>query len=46
MVVDKSAWIKACKSMNITVMESTENVYHVTRQNLYFAHAPYNKNKN
>ena len=27
-------------------MESTENVYHVTRQNIHFAHAPYSKGKN
>ena len=33
------------KIMNITIAESTENVYHVTRQNLYFDHALYNKNK-
>ena len=32
--------------INITVLESTENLYHVTRQNLHFAHAPYNENKN
>ena len=28
------------KSISITVVESTENVYHVTRQNLYFVPAP------
>ena len=27
-------------------MESTQNVYHVTRQNFHFLQAPYNKNKN
>ena len=25
--------------------ERAENVYHVTGQNLHFAHTPYNKNK-
>ena len=30
----------------ITITESTENVYYVTRQNLHFAHSSYNKNKN
>ena len=25
----------------MTVVKNTGNVYHVTRQNLYFAHAPY-----
>ena len=34
------------KSISITIAENTENVYHVTRENLYFAHAPYNKNTN
>ena len=34
------------KILNISVAESTENINHVTRQNLYFAHAPYNKDKN
>ena len=37
---------KLYKGINITVVESTENVYHVTRQNLYFPHASYSKNKN
>ena len=34
------------KIINITIAESTENVYHVTRQNLHSVQAPYNKNKN
>ena len=33
------------KIRNITMAERAENVYHVTGQNLHFAHAPYNKNK-
>ena len=36
---------KQCTIINITI-GSTENVYHVTRQNLHFAHTPCNKNKN
>ena len=36
---------KIKKIITITIVESTENVYHVTRQNLYFAH-DHNKNKN
>ena len=32
--------------INIRIPESTENAYYVTRQNLHFVHAPYNKNKN
>ena len=37
---------KLYKTLNITIAESTENFYHVTRQNLHFAQALYNKNKN
>ena len=38
---------KRCKIIiNITILKTTENIYHVTRQNLHFAHTPYNKNKN
>ena len=36
-------WYKVTK---ITIAKSTENVYHVARQNLHSVHAPYNKNKN
>ena len=36
-------WYKVIK---ITIAKSTENVYHVARQNLHSVHAPYNKNKN
>ena len=32
--------------IKITMVGSTENVYHVASQNLYFAHDPYTKNKN
>ena len=39
----KKRWYKI---INITIVENTEHVYHVTKQNLYFAHTPYNKNKN
>ena len=35
---------KRYKIINITIAESTENVYHITRQNLHSVHAPYNKN--
>ena len=31
------------KIIIVTVVESTENVYHVKRQNLHFAHALHNK---
>ena len=31
--------------INIKIIESTENIYHVKRQDLHFAHTPYNKNK-
>ena len=34
------------KIINITIAETSENVYHVTKQKLGFTHAPYNKNKN
>ena len=34
------------KIINITTLENVENVYHVTRQNLYSVHAPFNKYKN
>ena len=34
---------KLYEIINITIVETTENVYHVTRQNLHFAHAPFNK---
>ena len=37
---------KKDKIMNITVTGSTENVYHVKRQNLHSVYTPYNKNKN
>ena len=33
------------KIINIAVVESTENVYHVTRKKFIFTHAPFNKNK-
>ena len=39
-------WRKKYKVINITILESTDNGYYVTRPNLHFAHAPYNKNKN
>ena len=29
--------------MNIKIVQGTENVYYVTRQNLHFADDPYNK---
>ena len=31
--------------INLAITESTKNVYHVTRQNLRFVHAPCNKKK-
>ena len=31
--------------MNTTIAENTQNVYHVTRQNLYFVQNTYNKKK-
>ena len=40
----KKKWYKII--IFITITESTENVYYVTRQNLHFAHSPYYKNKN
>ena len=36
---------KLFKFLNITVTESLKNVYQVTRQNLHFAHVPYNTKK-
>ena len=40
----KKKWCKII--IFITITESTDNVYYVTRQNLHSAHSPYNKNKN
>ena len=37
---------KTKQNRNITTVESIENAYHVTRQDLHSVHAPYNKNKN
>ena len=34
------------KIINTTIAENVEDVYHVTRQNLYSVHAPFNKHKN
>ena len=36
---------KKNKIIKITIEESTENVYQVTRQNLHFAHSSYSKKK-
>ena len=38
--VKKKKWYKM---INITTAKNAENVYHVSRQHLHFAHAPYNK---
>ena len=37
---------KTKQNRNITTVESIENAYHVTRQDLHSVHTPYNKNKN
>ena len=37
---------KIYKIINITIAESAENVWHVTRQNVHSVHVPYIKNKN
>ena len=37
---------KKKKFINVTIVESTENAYRTTRQNLYFAHANFNEKKN
>ena len=34
---------KRFKFINITIVESKENVYQLTQQNLHFKHTPYNK---
>lgn len=34
------------KKSNVAMVGRVENVYYITGQNLHFAHAPYNKNKN
>ena len=36
---------KRYKIIKISIAESTENVHHVTRQNLHFARTPYNEIK-